>query len=87
MLVWLILLVPSALVGLLCALYLKSNWAIYIAGSIPPSVFTLILLYSVYFDPYPGSDATMWPIALIFGGGVAATCSILTFKLILYLKS
>lgn len=79
--VWLTILIPSAIVGLLCAFFLKRRLGIVLAGAIPWFGLLAGLLYQEYFVPYQGGGASMWPIALLFGGTVAAVTGIVTYLL------
>ena len=79
--VWLMLLIPSAIVGFLCAQFINKNWAIYIAGAIPWFGLLIALLYTEYYMPYQGGGASMWPIAQLFGGTIAAITGIVFYKL------
>ena len=85
--IWLILIGGSALIGFLTAILLKKNWAIYVAAAVP--WFTLLgaLIYTEYFTPYKGGGASMWPIAQLFGGTVAALVGIASYKLTKYLTN
>ena len=79
MTVWMMLLVPSALIGLLCALLIKKKWAIFLAGLVPWMGVLLSLLYSVYVVPYEAMDASMWPVAQFFGGNMAAFAGVMGY--------
>jgi hypothetical protein len=43
-----------------------------LAGAIPWSGLLACLLFSEYCLPYRGGGASMWPIAQLFGGTIAA---------------
>jgi len=63
----------SVLVGVVCGLCIRNSpWALILGGAIPWCGFLALLLYNEYFVPYQGGGASMWPIALIFGGSAAA---------------
>lgn len=79
MTVWMMLLVPSALVGFLCAFYIKKKWAIFVAGLLPWLGVLVSLLYSVYVTPYEAMDASMWPVAQFFGGNMAAFAGVMGY--------
>jgi NADH:ubiquinone oxidoreductase subunit 6 (subunit J) len=81
MYIWLVLICTSALIGFLAARYLKINSAIYFAGAIPWFALLAAIVYTEYFMPYGGGGASMWPIAQLFGGTVAAVIGVYTFKL------
>ena len=77
--IWLILIGASALVGALTAVYVKKSWAIYLAGALPWFGLLAAILYTEYVMPYQGGGASMWPIAQLFGGFVAAGVGVLAF--------
>ncbi len=77
--IWWILIAASALVGILTAIYVKKSWAIYLAGAVPWFGLLAAILYTEYVRPYQGGGASMWPIAQLFGGFVAAGTGILAF--------
>ena len=79
--VWIVLIVGSTLIGFLTAALLKKSWAIYVAGAVPWFTLLLALLYTEYFTPYEGGGASMWPIAQLIGGTVAAIVGIASYKL------
>lgn len=79
--VWLILIGGSVLFGFLTAKLLKKNWAIYIAGAVPWSTLLAALIYAEYFTPYEGGGASMWLIAQLFGGTIAAAVGVASYKL------
>ena len=80
MIVWLILIGGSAFVGLLTAIYIKQSWAIYFAGAVPWFCLLAAILYTEYMMPYEGGGASMWPIAQLVGGTVAAVVGIAAFR-------
>lgn len=73
---WLALLLPSALIGLVCSYFIKTKFSVFLAGAIPWFGFLAVLLYQEYFVPYQGGGASMWPIALLFGGTAAAVTGV-----------
>lgn len=36
---------------------------------IPPGIICLYILFAEFVLPYQGGGASMWPLAIIFGGG------------------
>ncbi len=46
--------------------------AILLGAALPWLGVLAWLLYNEYFVPYQGGGASMWPIALIFAGSIAA---------------
>ena len=81
MAVWLILISSSALIGFLTAIFLNKPWAIYGAGAIPWLLLLAALTYTEYFMPYKGGGASMWLIAQLFGGSVAAITGVISYNL------
>jgi|MEHZ01.4.fsa_nt_MEHZ011172423.1_25 hypothetical protein len=79
--VWLIVLVPSAVFGILCTIFIKKKWAIFVSGLVPWFSVLAALLYSVYVVPYEAMDASMWPVAQFFGGNAAAFAGVMSYLL------
>jgi len=79
--VWSILLIPSALIGFICGYLIKNRFGIILAGAIPWFGLLGALLYYEYFVPYQGGGASMWPIAQLFGGTIAAVTGIAAYSL------
>lgn len=79
--VWLLLLLPSALVGVLCAVFLRQKkWAVYVAGGLPWFGLLFALLYTVYLAPgHDGGDG-FWIIAQVVGGSVGAFTGVTAFR-------
>ncbi len=69
---WLAVLIPSALVGAVCAWKLHGKKALIYSAAIPWLGFLIWLLYNEYFVPYSGGGASMWPVAQLFAGTAAA---------------
>lgn len=78
---WLIILIPSAITGIICSLLIKHRIGIIFAGGIPWTGLLCYLLYNEYFVPYQGGGASMWPIAQMFAGTIAAATGVITYKL------
>ena len=70
--VWLILIVLSAIAGAACAWALNGSFGLFASGAVPWLGMLGWLLYNEYFVPYHGGGASMWPIAQLFAGTVAA---------------
>ena len=69
---WIVLIVLSALGGCLCS-YFFTGVIAWVASALVPWLGMLAwLLYYEYFVPYQGGGASMWPIAQLFAGSVAA---------------
>jgi uncharacterized membrane protein YeaQ/YmgE (transglycosylase-associated protein family) len=65
---WLSLLIPSAIVGIICSYCIKKRrLGIILAFFIPWFGLLAYLIYQEYFVPYQGGGASMWPIAQLFG--------------------
>ena len=77
---WIILIVASAVVGLLVALKLSGAVGVVTAGLVPWLGMLAWLLYNEYFVPYRGGGASMWPIAQLFAGTVAAGIGIASYS-------
>ncbi len=72
MIVWLSILIPSAIIGCMCCYFCKNRFGVMLAGGIPWFGLLAVLLYHEYFVPYQGGGASMWPIAQLFAGTIAA---------------
>lgn len=79
MTVWMVLLIPSVLIGVLCAFLIKKKWGIFVAGLVPWLGVLIALLCSVYLAPYDELDASMWPVAQFFGGNMAAFAGVMAY--------
>ena len=69
---WTILIILSISTGGLFAYYIKGRFGAILSGLIPWLGLLASLLYQEYFVPYQGGGASMWPIAQLFGGTLAA---------------
>jgi hypothetical protein len=69
---WIPIIGLSLLTGVLSALLIKSRLAIIVGAAIPWLGVFAWIMYNEYFVPYQGGGASMWPIALIIAGSVAA---------------
>jgi hypothetical protein len=78
MLAWSLLIVLSGLVGGLTARFLKRPVAIVIGAGAAWWGMLAYLLFDEYVLPYRGGGASMWPVAQLFGGTVAAACAAVT---------
>jgi hypothetical protein len=79
MILWIIIIISSAFIGLICAYLFKGRVGVVLAGLIPWSSILAWLLYQEYIVPYKGGGASMWPIALLFVGTVAAATGIFVY--------
>jgi len=41
------------------------------AAAVPFTLFAAAVIYTEYSTPYSGGGASMWPIAVVVGGGLA----------------
>ena len=72
MIAWLMILMPSAAVGFICGLVSKRRIGVVLAGLVPWLGLMGVILYNEYFVPYQGGGASMWVIAQLFSGTIAA---------------
>ena len=75
--VWSVLILLSALAGGICGLIFRGKRAIIFGGAAPWFGVLAWLLYNEYFVPYQGGGASMWPIAQLFAGSVAAVVGVI----------
>jgi hypothetical protein len=75
---WVTIIVLSAMAGLVCGWILPGRRAVIWGGAVPWLGLLAWLLYNEYVLPYRGGGASMWPIAQLFGGSVAAIVGSLT---------
>jgi hypothetical protein len=78
---WQTLIVLSALAGVVCGWILSGRRTIALGGAVPWLGVLAWLLYNEYFVPYPGGGASMWPIAQLVAGSVAAGVGMLAAAL------
>jgi hypothetical protein len=69
---YLIVALLSGVAGVAIARRVRTAMAIVLAGGAAWLGFLGWLLFCEYVLPYQGGGASMWPIALIFGGTFAA---------------
>lgn len=74
--VWSALILLSALVGGICGFAFPSRRGLVAGAAIPWVGLLACLLYNEYFVPYQGGGASMWPIAQLVGGSVAAVVGV-----------
>ena len=72
MLAWILIVGLSALVGVICGRYLRGRLGGFLSAAIPWFGLLAWLLIDEYLLPYRGGGASMWPIAQLFAGTVAA---------------
>ena len=70
--IWLIVLIPTAVIGIVCGYFIKRCIGAILAGALPWLGVLGVLLYEEYIAPYKGGGASMWPIAQLFVGTIAA---------------
>lgn len=69
---WLTIILLSALIGAASGWLLSGRRAILVGAAVPWLALLGWLLYQEYFVPYEGGGASMWPVALLIAGTVAA---------------
>ncbi|MDO3385830.1 hypothetical protein QWI17_08275 [Gilvimarinus sp. SDUM040013] len=84
--VWLLLIVPSFCVGLVCGWISRTPISAIVSAALPWFGLLGALIYTVYFTPHDGGGATMWMVAQVVGGTVAAACGFAGFVLIKQIK-
>ena len=76
---WLTILLGSAVAGVLCGLFIKrGGCALLLGAAIPWFALLGFLLYHEYFVPYDGGGASMWPVAQLFAGTIAAVVGLIS---------
>lgn len=75
---WLTIILLSALVGAASGWLLAGPRAIVVGAGVPWLALLGWLLYHEYVVPYEGGGASMWPVALLVAGTVAALVGALT---------
>jgi len=78
---WLTIIGLSALVGFACGRKLHGVWGSVAAAAIPWFGLLVWLLYNEYFVPYQGGGASMWPVAQLFAGTIAAVVGFVAHSL------
>jgi hypothetical protein len=75
---WLTIIVLSALAGGVCAWRLNGRWGLFCSGAVP---WCGVLAWLLYLEqqPYRGGGASIWPIAQLFAGTVAAVVGIAAY--------
>jgi hypothetical protein len=81
MLLWFAIVGGSIAVGLMVARLLNGRYASWIAGAVAWLLMLAYLLVNEYVLPYRGGGASMWPIAQLFGGTIAAAVAALSCTL------
>ena len=79
MTLWLFIVVLSALTGWVCARRLGGRGGLLASAAVPWCGLLAWLLLVEYVLPYRGGGASMWPIAQLFGGTVAAVVGVLSY--------
>ena len=79
--VWIILIVGSAFIGFLTAVFIKKNWAVYAAGAIPWFLLLTAITYTEYLVPYQGDGSHAWPVVQLIGGTIAAVIGVVIFMI------
>lgn len=79
MTLWLLIVVLSALTGWGCARRFGGRSGLLASAAVPWCGLLAWLLLVEYVLPYRGGGASMWPIAQLFGGTVAAVVGVLSY--------
>lgn len=82
MFVWLLLILGSATCGFVVAKINPSFYPQVLAGGVPALILTLAIVITEYTTPYQGGGASMWPIAVVVGGSVAAFIGVVTYSVV-----
>ncbi|MBC3910221.1 MULTISPECIES: hypothetical protein [Undibacterium] len=78
---WLIIISASALMGFAVARFYRGNFPAVLAAFLPWTSLLAWLLFSEYVLPVQSGGASMWPVAQLFGGSVAALTGWTTFRI------
>jgi hypothetical protein len=81
MIMLLSVMVPSALFGAACAWLSEGRFARVLSGAVPWLSVLAWLIYNKYLLLYQGGGASMWPIALLTAGTIAAATGVTMFEL------
>jgi hypothetical protein len=81
MLIWFAIVGGAIVVGNVVARLSSGGRAAWIAGAVAWLLMLACLLFNEYVLPYRGGGASMWPIAQLFGGTVAAAVAALSCSL------
>jgi hypothetical protein len=79
MMIWTTIVISSATIGFLCSCFMKGLPGLLTAAAMPALGLLAFLLYQEYYQPSTGGGASMWPIALLFGGTIGGATSVLVF--------
>jgi len=69
---WGIIALLSGTVGAMSGALVRGGWAVFLGAALPWLGLLAYLLYNEYVLPYRGGGASMWPVAQLFGGTLAA---------------
>lgn len=75
---WLIIICLSAFSGALCAVVFTGKRSMVCAAAFPWLGLLAWLLYGAYFAPSTEGGASMWLVAQLFAGSIAAAIGVLT---------
>ncbi len=83
MILWIIIIILSASTGLFCAFLFRDRArglaGVFLAGAIPWFSVLTWLFYEAYLTPYQDGGASMWPIAKLIMGTVAAISGVFAY--------
>ncbi|BCL61968.1 hypothetical protein DGMP_26610 [Desulfomarina profundi] len=83
--VWAMVVIPSGITGIVLSYFVKGKIGMILAGLLPWSGVLAAILYQEYFLPYQGGGASMWPIAQMVGGTVAAAAGVVSYNFGVYI--
>jgi len=83
---WIPLVLLSAGAGAVSACTIRGRKAVLIGAVIPWLGLLGWLLYHEFFVPYHGGGASMWPIAQLIGGTVAALVGACTAAAVRFMR-
>jgi hypothetical protein len=79
--VWAVLIFGSSGIGIACGLMSNKKRAFVLGATVPWLTLLAILLINETFGSYSSGGASMWPIAQLFGGTVAAPVGLVSVEL------
>ena len=82
MIAWLVIILLSSIAGGISGYLIRSRLSILVGGAVPWFGLLAVLLYYEYFVPYSGGGASMWPVAQLFAGTMAAVSGTLTATIV-----
>jgi hypothetical protein len=81
MILWTVLVIGSALCGVACSIRLSGRSGLVASAVLPWSAVLAWVLYQEFAVPYRGGGASMWLVALLFAGAIAACAGVAAYSL------